>query len=110
MNSRALPAEAGSSRSVLSLVRNHRDAISTLLVAIVVLALVWPVLSAPARIGLDPSWQMGLHLAAWADLRYGVDVVFTYGPLGFLGFSQPLLGFTSRLAFLATAAAYLGVV
>jgi len=113
MNGFARPVaaeSAGTRSSLLSLARRERGAISTLLLALVVLALVWPVPDAPARIGLDPSWQIGLHLAAWADLRYGVDVVFTYGPLGFLGSSQPLVGWTSRVAFLAAGAVYLGLI
>ncbi|MDX6485753.1 MAG: hypothetical protein QOF43_906, partial [Gaiellaceae bacterium] len=40
-------------------------------------------------IGFDNSWQIGLHLAAVDGLDYGRDVVFPYGPLGFLG--HPLI-------------------
>jgi hypothetical protein len=39
--------------------------------------------------GLDSSWVVGLHLAAANGLVYGRDVLFSYGPLGFLMF--PLL-------------------
>jgi len=94
----------------LELARSRRGTISTLLLALVLLAFVWPVLDAPGRIGLDTSWRIGLDLAASAHLRYGVDIVFTYGPLGFLGYSQPLVGSMSRLALLATGAVYFGVV
>jgi hypothetical protein len=38
---------------------------------------------APAP-GLDNSWQAGLALAQQQGLHFGRDVVFTYGPLGFL--------------------------
>jgi len=34
--------------------------------------------------GLDPSWQAGLNLARQRGLRFGPDLVFTYGPWGFL--------------------------
>lgn len=35
-------------------------------------------------IGLDPSWGIGLNLIKNIDLIWGEDVVFTYGPLGYL--------------------------
>ena len=34
--------------------------------------------------GLDFSWQVALHLAAIDSLQWGRDIVFSYGPLGFL--------------------------
>jgi hypothetical protein len=34
--------------------------------------------------GLDNSWQAGLNLAREHGLRFGTDVLFTYGPWGFL--------------------------
>jgi hypothetical protein len=34
-------------------------------------------------VGLDPSWMVGLHLAAAKGLVHGREFVFTYGPLGF---------------------------
>ncbi|MGH9282680.1 MAG: hypothetical protein ACRD0S_07055, partial [Acidimicrobiales bacterium] len=47
------------------------------------------VLSAPgwqARpgIGLDASWEAAMHMAARQGLRFGSELDFTYGPLGFL--------------------------
>lgn len=32
--------------------------------------------------GLDPSWQYVVDYAAMQHLRFGVDVIFTFGPLG----------------------------
>jgi hypothetical protein len=37
-----------------------------------------------ANVGLDPSWQIGLTEAHVHGLRNGIDIVYTYGPLGFL--------------------------
>jgi hypothetical protein len=51
--------------------------------------LTWPYPEVTATAGLDPSWAIALHLAADQGLDFGRDVLFTYGPLGFL--SQPLL-------------------
>jgi hypothetical protein len=78
--------------------------------AVLITFLSWPILDRPPTAGLDPSWQIALHLAAWADLRHGVDVVFTYGPLGFLSVPQPYLGGTTLLALIASMAIYLGLV
>lgn len=33
---------------------------------------------------LDASWQAGLHMAAHSNLNWGTDIMFTYGPLGWL--------------------------
>ena len=34
--------------------------------------------------GIDPSWGVGLHMATHLRLVFGRDIVFTFGPLGFL--------------------------
>jgi hypothetical protein len=43
-------------------------------------------------------------------LRYGVDILFTYGPLGFLGSPRPYVDWTSSLALGANIAIYLGLI
>jgi len=73
-----------------------------LLVAAVAL-LAWPFRTLPAP-SLDLSWEIGLHQAALAGLRFGHDIVFTYGPLGFLSLPTPFVGPTSALAFVAMLA------
>jgi hypothetical protein len=95
------PALAVSSRTAL---------LAVLLVPVVTL-LAWPIAGLTAQPGLDNSWRIGLHLAAGLGLRYGVDAVFTYGPLGFLGFPRPaFVGFTSALAVIASLAVYTSLV
>ncbi len=42
-----------------------------------------PCLSAMGS-GLDPSWVIGLNEASSRHMVYGQDIVFTYGPLGFV--------------------------
>jgi hypothetical protein len=37
-----------------------------------------------AKTGLDPSWVIGLNLFAHDGFRFGRDVIFTYGPLGWV--------------------------
>lgn len=50
--------------------------------------------------GLDPSWQAALHLGLKYRMPFGSQLVFTYGPLGFLGFPAP---WYTPAAFLALA-------
>jgi len=47
-------------------------------------------------LGLDASWIIGLNLAIKENLVWGTDIVFTYGPLGYLLTSLPV--FTSKVA------------
>jgi hypothetical protein len=64
------------------------------------LALVtWEVPTVVPSTGFDASWQLALNLAAVHGLEFGRDVIFTYGPLGFL--SEPLVvsGTTVALGF-----------
>jgi hypothetical protein len=72
--------------------------------------LAWPVTLRPANATLDESWQIALHLAAARQLQHGVDIVFTYGPLGFLGFPIPYVGVTSTLALIAAVVVYLALI
>ncbi|HEY5976314.1 MAG TPA: hypothetical protein VIT85_00540 [Solirubrobacterales bacterium] len=57
--------------------------------------------------GLDPSWHAGLYMAAHQGLDFGTDVVFTYGPLGYL--DRPSLWYSDLAvhAFLYSSALYL---
>ena len=34
--------------------------------------------------GLDPSWVIGINVASIEKMQFGKDIVFTFGPLGFL--------------------------
>jgi hypothetical protein len=68
--------------------------------------LTWPTASATAKIGIDVSWIVGLHLAARRELLFGRDIVFTFGPLGFLGSPQPYIAWTSVAALLFVAAVH----
>lgn len=58
----------------------------------------WVVSEGPSWYGLDVSWQMTLNYAKAMHWTWGKDIIYTYGPLGFLG---TRLGFgISRWAFL----------
>lgn len=51
---------------------------------ILVSILTAPNLFSPPHAGLDNSWKIGLNLALIKKLQFGKDIVFTFGPLGFL--------------------------
>lgn len=56
----------------------------SIVVPLVIMLAAWqPVRLSPLG-GLDPSWQAGLAMARHAGLTFGTQVVWTYGPLGFL--------------------------
>jgi hypothetical protein len=56
--------------------------------------------------GLDPSWNAGLAMAVHQGLHFGSDVVFTYGPLGFLNTRLVFFGDLASLSFVYAAALY----
>jgi hypothetical protein len=70
-------------------------------IAVVIVALTWYPSPHP-KAGFDPSWQIALHLIAAEHLHFGSDVVFTYGPLGFVLFPQTVTGTTWAIAFVVT--------
>lgn len=53
--------------------------------------------------GLDQSWQAGLFMAAHQGLTYGRDVMWTYGPLGFLSAPEIWQQHLALAAFVYTA-------
>src|SRR5689334_3408739 len=63
-----------------------------LLVATGATVLSWSATSTSVSIGPDPSWAAALHLAALDGLHFGSDLIFTYGPLGWLGYPAPIYG------------------
>ena len=71
---------------------------SSIGVAVLLTILTWPVRNFASSSGLDPSWHIGLHLAAHLRLRFGQDIVFTYGPLGFLSEPQLVYRWTAAAA------------
>lgn len=44
----------------------------------------WNITLLPPAGGLDPSWQAALYMAARRGMHFGSQIVFTYGPLGFM--------------------------
>ncbi|MEO7198199.1 MAG: hypothetical protein ABIZ50_06970 [Solirubrobacterales bacterium] len=58
--------------------------ITTLALGVLVALATWFVTLNYPIPGLDPSWRSGLYMAVHDGIGFGNDVVFTYGPLGFL--------------------------
>lgn len=86
------------------------------LVAIIVGLILWPQSSVEPGVGLDPSWQAGLAMARAQHLEWGRELVFTYGPLGFLrtsayyAFDQALLAAACQVAIIAVLLAAIAAV
>lgn len=83
------------------------------LAAVITAVIFWPQSDVDADVGLDSSYQAGLALARTHHLAWGPDIVFTYGPLGFLqstayySFDQSLLATIYQLT--VVAALFLGI-
>jgi hypothetical protein len=68
--------------------------------------MVWrPGIHSPGA-GLDAGWNAGLTMAVEQGLQFGRDVVFSYGPLGFLQSPFVYYGHLGVLALLFTAAVH----
>jgi hypothetical protein len=80
----------------------------TWVLGVIVALLGWRVGMNPPGSGLDPSWNAGLAMAIKDGLHFGTQVVFTYGPLGFLDSPFIWYGDLAILAFLYSAALYTG--
>ena len=62
----------------------RRPTIATLTAGVLVALATWFVAFQEPAPNLDPSAQAGLYLAIHDGVRFGEDIAFTYGPLGFL--------------------------
>ena len=60
----------------------------------------------PPTAGIDASWNAGLAMAIKDGLQFGREVVFTYGPLGFLQGQFLWYGDLAIVAFLYSASLY----
>jgi hypothetical protein len=79
------------------------------LVAAGVALATWPVGMYPPTVGLDASWNAGLAMATERGLAFGTEVIFSYGPLGFL--QSPTIWFNDLgvLAFVYSSVLYLAL-
>ena len=56
----------------------------TWLLGLLLALLSWHLQLSPPSAGLDGSWVAGLSMATHAGLHYGTEIVFSFGPLGFV--------------------------
>jgi len=70
----------------------------SLLIGPIVALLGWQVGFETPTNGLDQSWWAGLYMAAHDHMRFGTEIVFTYGPLGIL--REPWLFFPGALSLI----------
>src|SRR5579862_1366778 len=56
---------------------------STLLLAFILLIVI-PAVPFAMGPGLDASWAIGLNMGHFDKMVFGRDIIFTYGPLGYL--------------------------
>ncbi len=80
----------------------------TWLLGAIVALLGWKTAMYPPTIGLDGSWNGGLAMAVRDGMRWGSEIVFTYGPLGFLNGQSVWYQGLGVLAFLYGASLYVG--
>ena len=76
--------------------------IARLVASMAVAWLTLPMVIRQVTPGLDPSWHYILNIAGTKGLKFGTDIVFTYGPLGFV---CSAMNFGNNIAI--TAAVYI---
>jgi hypothetical protein len=74
---------------------------------VIVALLTWQVSIAIPAAGLDESWKAGIYMATQHGMDFGSELVFTYGPLGFLSYPGLWVGSLGILAFLFTSAIFI---
>jgi hypothetical protein len=75
-------------------------ALSSTLAAALLTILCWPVATILPYAGVDESWKAALSMAATDHVHWGRDLVFTYGPLGWLPYPQAFFGNTLVVSWL----------
>jgi hypothetical protein len=71
--------------------------------AAIVCLLTWQIAFSVPIPGLDQSWMGGLYMAVNDGKDFGTEIVFTYGPLGFLQWPGVWEGWLGVLSFLFLA-------
>jgi hypothetical protein len=85
--------------------RFGRTVLFWVLIPVAIELVAWRGLPLQGGPGLDPSWEASLEMAIRQHLAFGTQVVFTFGPLGFLSLPEWTASsvWFSNLALLALA-------
>lgn len=81
----------------------------TWLLGLLLAVLTWSVQLAPPSVGLDASWIAGISMATHGGLHYGTEMVFSYGPLGFLALPLAYYPTFGLLSLIYLSALYVGL-
>lgn len=81
-----------------------------LITAAIVALFAWPVTFGVPGPGLDLSWMSGLYMGIHSGKDFGTEVIFTYGPLGFLAWPVLFYSWLAVLALVFSALVYLAFV
>lgn len=76
------------------------------IVSAIIALLAWPVGFGVPYTGLDASWMSGLYMGVHSGKDFGSQVVFTYGPLGFLAWPMLWYSWLAVVALLFSAIVY----
>jgi hypothetical protein len=75
---------------------------------VIIALLTWQVSIALPTTSLDESWKAGLYMAVQHGKNFGSEIVFTYGPLGFLSWPALWVASLGILAFFFLTAIFIG--
>jgi hypothetical protein len=81
----------------------------TWLLGLLLAVLTWGVQLAPPSVGLDASWIAGISMATHGGLHYGTEMVFSYGPLGFMALPLVYYPTFGLLSLLYLSALWIGL-
>jgi len=70
--------------------KNYKDFFYPSLLFIIIFILSFPKIGGPVSAGLGPSFEFALNYFFLKHIQMGRDIIFTYGPLGFLIFPKPV--------------------
>jgi hypothetical protein len=77
---------------------------------VIVALLAWPLGIGLPSGGIDASWMSGLYMGLRDGRDFGSEIVFTYGPLGFLDWPALWSSWLAVLAYAVSAVIYLAFV
>jgi hypothetical protein len=100
-------------RLIASTIRDNLKLSEGAFAFLVLFFLTFSTLSVPFSVGLDPSWQFAMNYAFEHGLIFGKDIIFTYGPLGFIlapGPMQRSLIWANAMLIISTACLILSLI